>query len=104
MISIDRSILLEASDPSLPLAAPDLADALASDLTLIAPQTLERRLSALIREYVRARSASLAQSVVRHIEALCLHPDNDDPALFCAYQRLAVHWRWLAAQHGSVGT
>jgi len=104
MISIDRSILLEASDPSLPLAEPDLADAPASDLTLIEPPTLERRLSALIREYVRARSASLAQSVVRHIEALCLHPDNDDPALVCAYQRLAVHWRWLAAQHGSAGT
>lgn len=73
------------------------------DLSRLAPGTLEVRLGDLIRRYVRGRSAELAQSVVRHIEALYLHPELRDPALFCAYRRLATHWRWLAAQHGAGG-
>lgn len=72
-----------------------------ADLSLLAPEALEGRLRDLIRGYVRARSAELAQSVVSHIEALCRHPELRDPALFCAYRRLATHWRWLAAQHGA---
>ncbi len=73
------------------------------DLSLLEPEALEGRLRDLIRGYVRTRSAGLAQSVVRHIEALCSHPDLRDPTLFCAYRRLATHWRWLAAQQGDVG-
>jgi hypothetical protein len=74
------------------------------DLSHLEPQTLEVRLGDLIRRYVRGRSAELAQSVVGHIEALIQHPEVRDPALFCAYRRLATHWRWLAAQHSGSGT
>ncbi len=70
-----------------------------SDLTLLEPATLEGRLRDLIRGYVRQRSAELAQAVVEHLDALCLHTDFHDPSLFCAYRRLACHWRWLAQQH-----
>jgi hypothetical protein len=73
------------------------------DLSLLEPEALESRLRDLIRGYVRARSAGLAQSVVKHIEALYSHPQLRDPALFCAYRRLAAHWRWLASQAGGVG-
>lgn len=83
-------------------ALPQTPDS-SADLSLLAPETLEGRLRDLIRGYVRARSAELAQSVVGHIEALCRHPELRDPALFCAYRRLATHWRWLAAQHGGTG-
>ena len=72
-----------------------------TDLSLLAPEALEGRLGDLIRRYVRARSAELAQSVVRHVEALCCHPELRDPALFCVYRQLATHWRWLAAQYGA---
>jgi hypothetical protein len=74
------------------------------DLSLLEPEALKGRLRDLIRAYVRARSAGLAQSVVSHIEALYRHPELRDPALFCAYRRLAIHWRWLAAQQGDVGS
>ena len=73
------------------------------DLSQLDPQALEYRLGDLIRHYVRGRSAVLAHSVVSHIEALIRHPQVRDPALFCAYRRLATHWRWLAAQHKGTG-
>jgi hypothetical protein len=79
---------------------PQTPDA-STDLSLLAPEALEGRLRDLIRRYVFARSAELAQSVVRHVEALCSHPELRDPALFCAYRQLATHWRWLAAQYGT---
>jgi hypothetical protein len=67
------------------------------DLSALASQTLEHRLAGLIRRYVRRRSRGLARAVVRHLEALCQHPDYDgDPAQRCAYRRLVRHSRWLA--------
>lgn len=73
------------------------------DLAHLEPEALERRLGDLIRRYAHGRSAELARSVTRHLEALIRHPQVRDPALFCAYRRLATHWRWLAAQHGGRG-
>jgi hypothetical protein len=68
-----------------------------SDLGALASETLEHRLGTLIRRYVQRRSGELASAVVRHLEALYLHPDYDgDPAQRCAYRRLAQHWRWLS--------
>lgn len=63
----------------------------------LASQAIEERLGDLIRRYVQQRSWGLARAVVRHLEALCLHPDYDgDPIQRCAYRRLAQHWRWLS--------
>jgi hypothetical protein len=73
------------------------------DLSALASATLEHRLGKLIRLYVRRRSQHLARAVVRHLDALCLHPDYDgDPAQRCAYRRLAQHWRWLSQDLGQV--
>jgi hypothetical protein len=67
------------------------------DLSALASETLEHRVGKLIRRYVQRRSQNLARAVVRHLEALCLHPDYaGDPAQRCAYRRLAQHWRWLS--------
>jgi len=71
-------------------------------LCAIPSQDLEHRVGDLIRRYVYQRSQDLAQSVVSHLEALCLHPDYDgDAAQRCAYRRLARHWRWLSQELGS---
>lgn len=70
------------------------------DLSLLEPQTLKLRLRDLIHRYVRARSADLGRSVVAHLEVLCLHPRQRDLSDFCAYRRLAAHWRLLVALHG----
>lgn len=68
-------------------------------LSTIPSGDLEHRLGDLIRRYVHQRSQELAQSVVRHLDALCLHPDYDgDSAQRCAYRRLARHWRWLSQE------
>jgi hypothetical protein len=65
---------------------------------------LEHRLGDLIRRYVHRRSQDVAQSVVSHLEALCLHPDYDgDAAQRCAYRQLARHWRWLSQELGAGG-
>ena len=73
------------------------------DLSTLASETLEQRLGNLIWRYVRRRSQHLARAVVRHLEALCLHPDYDgDPDQRCAYRRLAQHWRWLSQDLGRV--
>ncbi len=78
------------------------AQLIADDLAHLEPQILERRLGDLIRRYVRQCSAELAESVIRHIEALYLHPDiYRDPERHCAYRRFAHHWRLLNAQHGA---
>ena len=74
-------------------------DTVNNDLSRLDQRSLEHRVGDLIRRYVRDRSAVLALSVVRHIEALIRHPDVRDPALLCAYRRLATHWRWLATEY-----
>jgi hypothetical protein len=67
------------------------------DLSALASENLEHRLEKLIRCYVQRRSQDLTHAVVRHLEALCLHPDYDgDLAQRCAYRRLVQHWRWLS--------
>jgi hypothetical protein len=70
-----------------------------TELSRLKPEDLELHLGELIRRYVRHRSSDLADRVVESIEALYLHPDlSADPDRFCAYRRLARHWRWLAHQ------
>jgi hypothetical protein len=70
-----------------------------TELSRLNPEDLEIHLGELIRRYVRHRSSDLAERVVRSIEALYQHPDlGADPDRFCAYRRLARHWRWLAHQ------
>lgn len=68
------------------------------DLTQLAAPELRGRLATLIRQYAHQRSVELAETILCHIEALCLHPaDCRDAEQLCAYRRLARHWRWLAA-------
>lgn len=72
----------------------------ASDLDHLEPGVLELRLGELVRRYTRECSLDLAESVVRHLEALYLHPEVARNALQqCALRRFAHHWRWLAEQH-----
>ena len=71
------------------------------DLARLEPRILEQRLGNLVRRYVRHCSGDLAKAVVRHLEALYLHPlICRNPEQCCAYRRFASHWRLLAAQHG----
>ena len=72
----------------------------AADLERLEPSVLELKLGELIRLYTRECTLELAESVVRHLEALYLHPEiagNRDQQ--CALRRFACHWRWLAEQH-----
>jgi len=70
------------------------------DLVRLDRPVLESRLGDLIRRYVREASAEQAESVVRHIDALYLHPDVcRDPEEQCAYRRFARHWRCIAGRH-----
>jgi len=63
------------------------------------PETIERHLADLIRAYVQGRSAALALAVVRHCEALLLHPAlRNQPERLEGLCRLARHWRLLLAQ------
>lgn len=61
------------------------------------PETLKQRLAGLIRDAVRQGSASVAETVVRHFQALSLHPalasERDERAAYC---RGARHWRQIA--------
>jgi hypothetical protein len=57
---------------------------------------IEAALADLVRRYAREPSLALAQSVARHCEALCGHPEVRDPETYCAYRRLARHWGFLA--------
>jgi hypothetical protein len=68
-----------------------------SDMSSLAAAEIERRLADLIRRYARDGSADLADRVVESLETLYGHPDlGGDAERFCAYRRLARHWRWLA--------
>lgn len=71
------------------------------DQSPLAANALRVRLGVLMGRYLREGSAELARSVVAHLEALCQDPELRDADLFCAYRRLARHWRWLSAQHGA---
>lgn len=63
----------------------------------LAPQEIERRIGRLIRASLNDRSAALAGEIVRHIDALCAHPDDRRSAEErCVLRRLAGHWRRLA--------
>jgi hypothetical protein len=84
----------------MPVDPPSVSN---SDLSRLKPEDLELHLGELIRRYVRHRSAHLAERVVEYIEALYMHPDlGPDPERFCAYRRLARHWRWLAQRATTV--
>lgn len=73
-----------------------LADDLPAHLT---PDALRLRLAELIRRYVQAPSAQLAETVVKHVQALYLHPAMRYAAdQQAALRRLACHWRCLAAR------
>ncbi len=62
------------------------------------PEQLKARLAGLIRASVSQGAAAVAEAVVRHFQALSLHPqlaaDLDQRAAYC---RGARHWRGLAA-------
>ncbi len=61
------------------------------------PEAIRQRLATLIGRYAQTRSPKLAGSIVRHIEAICMHPRFDgDGEDLCGYLRLKAHWRWLA--------
>ena len=68
------------------------------DQSGLAASELRVRLGVLIGRYLRDGSAELACSVVAHLDGLCQDPELRDADLFCAYRRLARHWRWLSAQ------
>lgn len=75
--------------------------ALGDELPLhLAPETIEQHLADLIRAYVHARSAALARAVIRHCEALLLHPAlRNQPDRLEGLCCLTRHWRLLAAQY-----
>jgi len=62
------------------------------------PEQIKARLADLIRASVSQGAAAVAETVVRHFQALSLHPqlaaDLDQRAAYC---RGAQHWRGLAA-------
>lgn len=62
------------------------------------PEQLKARLADLIRASVNQGAAAVAETVVRHFQALSLHPQlGADPDERAAYCRGARHWRGLAA-------
>ncbi|MFP4063308.1 MAG: hypothetical protein ACLFNA_10880 [Halochromatium sp.] len=62
------------------------------------PEQLKARLAGLIRASAKQGAAAVAETVVRHFQALSLHPqlaaELDERAAYC---RGARHWRGLAA-------
>lgn len=82
-VQVSASDPLIAADP-LPLHLP--------------PELLKARLAELIRAAVTQGAATVAETVVRHFQALSLHPEliarGDERAAYC---RGARHWRGLAA-------
>lgn len=62
------------------------------------PELLKARLAGLIRASVNQGAAAVAETVVRHFQALSLHPqlatDLNERAAYCHGAR---HWRGLAA-------
>jgi hypothetical protein len=78
-----------ATDPTLALETLPLH---------LPPELLKARLAELIRAAVSQGATAVAETVVRHFQALYLHPelvaDGDERAAYC---RGARHWRGLAA-------
>ncbi|WP_462322807.1 ATP dependent RNA helicase [Halochromatium sp.] len=76
----------------------DTALALDSLPLHLPPEMLKARLADLIRTSVNHGAAAVATTVVRHFQALAMHPqlgaDSDERAAYC---RGAHHWRGLAA-------
>ncbi|EXJ14940.1 hypothetical protein [Imhoffiella purpurea] len=74
----------------------------ADDLGRLDRRVLESKVGDLIRGYAHEGTAERAESVVRHLEALYLHPEVcRDPEEQCAYRRFARHWRWIAGHRGA---
>jgi hypothetical protein len=62
-------------------------------------EIMQQSIASLVREYVQARSADLADKVASYSGALALHPALRDAPEQCAgFCRLSRHWRLLAAQ------
>lgn len=73
----------------------------------LTPREIEIRIGRLIQTSLNGRSTAMAIEIVRHIEALCTHPDDRrSPEERCILRRLAGHWRrlaWLAVDSESEG-
>ncbi len=80
------------------------------DLAIIklAPREIEIRIGQLIHASLNGRSTAMATAIVRHLEALCVHPDDRrSPEERCILWRLAGHWRrlaWIAVDSESGGS
>ncbi len=83
---------------SIHRSTPDSTLALDSLPMHLPPELLKARLAGLIRASAEQGAAAVAETVVRHFQALSLHPqlaaDLDERAAYC---RGAQHWRGLAA-------
>ena len=63
----------------------------------LTPREIEIRIGQLIHASLNGRSSAMATAIVRHLEALCAHPDDcRSPEERCILRRLAGHWRRLA--------
>jgi hypothetical protein len=61
------------------------------------PDMLESRIGFLMWRYQVAPSQGKALTIVRHLEALCRHPDLERFAIArCHYQRAMAGWRLIA--------
>ncbi len=78
-------------------ATADSALALDSLPLHLPPELIKARLADLVRASVSQGAAAVAETVVRHFQALSLHPqlaaNLDERAAYC---RGARHWRGLA--------
>ncbi|MBT3011358.1 MAG: hypothetical protein ABW141_10725 [Candidatus Thiodiazotropha endolucinida] len=64
------------------------------------PELLLSRIGFLVWRYQVSRSRKMALSIVRHMEAICRHPDFDEPTISrCGYNRSLKHWRMLAGEN-----
>ena len=62
------------------------------------PEQIAATLGLLMRWYLRRRSTAIARAVVKHIDALLVHPDfNAHPDERCVYRRLAMQWRYVVS-------
>lgn len=84
---------------------PSLAPAGNNTLDRLDPESLERGLYCLVRNYQATRSAMIAWFVVRYAQALCQHPDFEGSSeQRCAWRRLAAQWQWLAQTADTTGS
>lgn len=87
--------------PTVPTTATDSLLASESLPLHLPPELLKARLADLIRAAVTQGAATVAETVVRHFQALSLHPElianGDERAAYC---RGARHWRGLATIDG----